>query len=81
MSVLAHGRIILKFNNFGLVRERSSSLYCNFILNLYIAYELNNWPFNPTNYFSLKICLFGTVKLVRAAIKSKFSYSYERNSI
>ena len=50
-------------------------MYNNFILNLYIVYELNAWPRNPTNNFPLKICLFGTVKLVRNADKSKFTYN------
>ena len=40
--------------------------------HLYIIYELNDWSRNPTNNFPLKICLFGTVKLVRNTIKSKF---------
>ena len=35
-------------------------------------YELNNWQRNITNNFPLKIDFFGTVKLLRNAIKSKF---------
>ena len=67
---------ILKFNNSVLVQVNSSSLYNNFILNLYIVYEVNNWPRNPTNNFTLKIFgLFGTVKLKRNADKSKFTFS------
>ena len=50
-------------------------MYSNFTLNLYIGYELNNWPRNPTNNFPLKNCLFGTVKLVKNRIKSKFTDS------
>ena len=46
-----------------------------FILNLYIVYELNTWPRNPTNNFILKNCLFGTVKLTRNADKSEFTYN------
>ena len=41
MSNLANGRVDLKFINSVLVQKRFSSLYSNFILNLYIAYELN----------------------------------------
>ena len=44
-------------------------------MNLYIVYEWNNWPRKPTNNFPVKNCLFGTVKLARNAIKSKFTYS------
>ena len=41
--------------------------------NLYIVCESNNWPRNLTNNFPQTNCLFGTVKLVRIAIKSKFA--------
>ena len=50
-------------------------LYSYVILNLYIVYELNTWPRNPTNNFLLKNHFFGTFKLVRNIIKSKFSYN------
>ena len=41
MSILANGRVNLKFNNSVLVQKSVSSLYSNVILNLYIVYELN----------------------------------------
>ena len=51
-----------------------SSLYNDFILNLCIVYEFMK-PHNPVNCFSLKDCLFGTVKLTKNADKSKFTYN------
>ena len=42
MSNLATSRVILKFSNSVLVQLNLSSLYSDFPLNLYIAYELNN---------------------------------------
>ena len=51
MSNLANDRITLKFNNSALVQKKFSSFYSHIILNLYIVYELNNWPRNPTNNF------------------------------
>ena len=63
MSNLGNGRIILKFNNSVLVQQNYSSLYSNFILNLHIVPEINNWLRNPSNDFIIKNCLFGTVKL------------------
>ena len=45
------------------------------MLNLYIVYELNKSPRNPTNNCPLKVCLLGTVKLVRNEIKSKLIYN------
>ena len=53
-------------------------LYSNFILNLYIVYELNNWSDNPSNDFEIRNCLFGTAKLVRNTIKRKFIYNGRR---
>ena len=57
------------------MQKNSSLLYTNLIFNLYIVYELNSWPRNPTNNFPLKNCLFGTVKLERKGIKNKFTYN------
>ena len=71
MSNLANGREILKFDNSILVQNSSSSLHSNFILNLCIVYELNNWLRDPTNSFPLNNCLFGKVKLIRNNIKRK----------
>ena len=75
MSNLANGRVILKFNIPVLVQSIFSSLYSNFIINLYIVCELINGPRNPTNNFTLKNGLFGTVNLTRNADKNKFSYN------
>ena len=50
------------------------NLKFNFISNLYIVYELNFWPHNPTNNFTLQV-FFSTVKLTRNADKSKFTWN------
>ena len=75
MPSLANGRVNLKFINTVLVQKGFSLLYGNLVLNLYIAYELNTWPHNIVNNFTLKNCLSGTVKLVKSTIKSKFVYN------
>ena len=63
MSNLANGRVNLKFNNFVLVQKRFFfSVYSNFILNLYIVYELNPGHSYPANNFTLKSCFFDTVE-------------------
>ena len=54
MFNLANGKVILKLNNSVLVQKRLSSMYSMFILNLYI--ELNTWPRNPNNNFTLSNC-------------------------
>ena len=56
MSNLANGRVNLKINNSVLVQKRFSSLYSNFILNLYIVYELSTWLRSPANNDTLKNC-------------------------
>ena len=55
MSNLANGRVKLKVSNSVLVQKSSSSLYSNFILNLYIIFEISNWPRNLLNNISPKI--------------------------
>ena len=56
MSNLANGRVNLKINNSVLVQKRFSSLYSNFILNLYIVYELSTWLRSLANNDTLKNC-------------------------
>ena len=75
MSSLTNGRANLKFNNSVVIKKSVSSLYSDFILNLYIVYELNTWLRILANNFTLKNCLFGTVKLERNTIKIKFTYN------
>ena len=43
MFNLANSRAIIKFNHSVLVQKTFSSLCSNFILNLYIVCELNDW--------------------------------------
>ena len=78
MSNLGDSRVKLKLNNYVLARKIFSTMLFNFILNLYIVYELNAWPRDPANNFPLKNCLFGTFKLVRNADKSKFIYNGQK---
>ena len=75
MSNLANGRVNLKFDNSVLVQKSDSSLCSNFILNLYVVCKLNTWQKILANNFTLKNSLFGTVKLVRNRIKSKFTFN------
>ena len=56
MSNLANGRVNLKVNNAVLVQKSFSSLYSNFILNLYIVYKLSTWLRSPANNYTLKNC-------------------------
>ena len=44
------------------------------VINLYISYTLSPW-FNSNTDFTLKICLFGSVKLTKTADPDKYKYS------
>ena len=65
----------LKFNHSVLVQKSNSSWCSNYILKLYIVYELNTRPGSLANNFTLKYCLLGTANLVRNVIKRKFTYN------
>ena len=47
----------IKFDKDPLAVEQNN--YLSKIVNVYIAYDLDSWPINPTNSFKLKNCLFG----------------------
>ena len=68
ISNLANGRVYLKLTNSILLQKSFSWLYGNFTLILYIVCELNSWPRNPANKFTLKNCLFGTVEKLNSLI-------------
>ena len=71
MSNFANGRVDLKLNKSALVERNFSSFYSNFVLNLFIVYELSTWPHNLANNFTPKDCLFGTVKLINKKYRQK----------
>ena len=68
MTNLAYRKLSLKLNNSVLVQNNSPSICSDLILNSLCM----NMPCNPSNNFTLKNYLFGTVKVMRNAIKSKF---------
>ena len=43
-------------------------------VNVYIVYELYDWPKNPTNNFKFKTCLFGATNVVKSSDKEKYVY-------
>ena len=44
------------------------------IVSTDIVYDLDNWPRNPINNFTLKNCLYGANNLVKNSDKSKYVY-------
>ena len=50
-------KVKLKFNKDPLAVEQNN--YATKIVNAYIVYDLDNWPYNRLKNISLKSCLFG----------------------
>ena len=50
-------------------------IYATKIENVFIVYDLNNWPINLLNNFMLKNCLFGANNIVKNSDKNKYAYS------
>ena len=63
----------IKFDKYLLAVEQNN--YASKIVNVYIVYDLDAWPRNPTNNFKLKTCLFGASSLVKNRDKEKYVHS------
>ena len=60
-----NSRIKLKFKESCLKQEDRVAYAPKNVINLLIVYELDTWPQNITTDFTLKNCLFGSVKLTK----------------
>ena len=63
----------IKFEKDPIAVEQNT--YLTKIGNVYIVYELNARPINPTNNFKFKNCLFGATNMVKNSDKEKHVYS------
>ena len=70
---LSEYRIEIKFGKDSLAIEQN--IYLTKIVNVYIVYDLDAWPKNPTNNFKFKSCLFGASNTVKNSDKEKHVYS------
>ena len=70
---LSEYRVVIKFDKYPLVAEQNN--YLSKIVNVYIVYDLGDWPRNPTNNFKVKKCLFGGTSIVKNSDKEKYVYS------
>ena len=50
--------------------------YLTKIVNIYVVYDLNAWPKDPTNNFKLKNPLFGATNIVKHNDKENIWYVY-----
>ena len=60
-------KIGIQFHNTTLVIEQIN--YARKILNVYLVYDLDNWPENPLRNFTLKNRLFGVTNIVKNSDK------------
>ena len=70
---LSEYRIGIEFDKDPFAVEQNN--YLTKIVNVYIVYDLDAWPRNPTNNFKFKNCLFGTLNIVKNSDKEKYIYS------
>ena len=57
----------MKFDKDPLAVEQNN--YVSKIVNVYIVFDLDAWPRNPTNDFKFKKCLFGATTVVKKSDK------------
>ena len=70
---LSQYRMRIKFDKDPLAVEQNN--YASNTLNVYIVFDLDAWPRNPTNNFKFKNCLFGANSTVKNSAKEKYVYS------
>ena len=70
-----NSKIRLRFAGSCLKQEDNAAYTLNNVVHLFIVYELDRWPQGLSAKFTLKDCLFGTVKLTKNAYPNKYSYS------
>ena len=56
----------IKYGKGPLAEEQNN--YANKVVNVYIVYDLDAWPRNPTNKFKFKNCLFAATSAVHGAL-------------
>ena len=57
----------VKYDKDPLAAEQNN--YVSKIVNVYIVFDLDAWPKNPTNDFKFKKCLFGETTVVKNSDK------------
>ena len=70
---LSEYRTGIKFDKDPVAAEQNN--YLTKIENVYIVYDLDACPRNPTNSFKFNSCLFGATNIVKNIDKEKYIYS------
>ena len=63
----------IKFDKDPLAVEQNS--YLSKLINVYIVYDLDAWPRNPTNNFKLENCLFEATSIIKNSDKENYVHS------
>ena len=63
LKKLSGSRIGIKFDKDPLAVEQNN--YLTKILSIYIVFDLNAWPENPTNNLKFKNYLFGAINILK----------------
>ena len=70
-----NSRIKLKFKKSCLKQKDKTAYTSKNLVHLFIVYELDTWSQDTNSDFTLKNCLFGSVKLTENADLDKYKYS------
>ena len=70
---LSEYKVGIQFDKDPLAVEQNN--YLTKIVNVYIVFDLDAWPGNPTNNFKFKNCLFGATNIVKNRDKENYVYS------
>ena len=65
--------MVIAFDNDPLPVEQNN--YTTKTVNVYIVYDVDVWPRNPTNNFKFKNCLFGAANVAQNSDEEKYVYS------
>ena len=65
--------IVIQFNSTPLAVDQNN--YKTKTVNVYIVYDLDNWPKVPLRNFAIKDCLFGAINVVKNSDKGNYVYS------
>ena len=74
LAWMNNSKIRLRFTGNCLQKDKAIFTLNNAV-NLCIDYELDRWSQDLNAKFSLKDCLFGSVKITKNANRNKYSYS------
>ena len=74
LTFITNAKIPVKYGKSCLKQEKTAFEH-GAVLNLYIVYEINLWPYNVQAEFTIENCLFGAIRVTKNVDKNKFESS------